>query len=236
MRFFMFALGLAWCALQAGNAQAANLTIMPLRVEIDAPASAGKITLSNDGDGPVNIQARVVRWFQVDGVDKYEATSDVVASPPFAQIQSANEYSLRVVRTSKAPVVAEERYRILIDQLPDVKSARAGVVSMAIRFSVPLTIVPVNAAPGKLAWRVARSGDQAAVTVSNSGGKTSRIFDLQILAGDRVVASRKGFVGYAPPGSAVRLPVGPVKGALPGTVTLKARTDGGDVNETVSLD
>jgi fimbrial chaperone protein len=42
------------------------------------------------------------------------------------------------VRVAKAPVSENEKYRVLVDQLPDPKGSKAGVVSVLVRHAIPL--------------------------------------------------------------------------------------------------
>ena len=85
-----------------------------------------------------------MRWSQVDGKELLEATDDVVASPPFATLASNTSYTVRIVRQSAAPVLKEENYRLLIDQLPDEQSSKKNVIGIAIRYSLPIFVRPAN--------------------------------------------------------------------------------------------
>src|SRR5689334_22558275 len=122
--------------LCSATAQAAALRVMPVLVEISAPGLASTLTLRNEDDGPLNVQIRIMRWSQKDGVEKLEPTTDVVASPTFTALEGNRDYTVRIVRTSKTPVMQEESYRALIDQIPDATARNASTVAFVLRYSI----------------------------------------------------------------------------------------------------
>ena len=65
---------------------AASLQVTPVMIEVAAPGAATTVKLRNDGATPLNAQIRVFRWSQVNGEDKLEPTTDVVASPPLTKL------------------------------------------------------------------------------------------------------------------------------------------------------
>ncbi len=216
-------------------AAASSLTVMPIKLDISSPQVASKLTLTNGDDEAVNIQVRVFRWSTVSGVEKLDPTPDVVASPPAAKVPAGGQYVLRVVRVSKAPVIGEERYRILIDEIPDPRKAKAGTVGFSLRFSVPVFFHNKDALDAKLSWSVKQTLRGLVVTGSNAGDITARISDLKILSGGRVVASKSGLVGYVQGGSTADFALGLVKGPLQGNVQIRAQSDRGAIDATVPI-
>src|SRR5437899_9338654 len=97
---------------------AASLQVAPVKVEVASPGAATTVKLRNEGTTPLNAQIRVFHWSQVNGEDKLEPTTDVVASPPLTRLLPKTDYTVRLVRVSKTPVGKEEAYRLFIDELP----------------------------------------------------------------------------------------------------------------------
>lgn len=147
MRGLVMAAALAAAPASAG---AASLQVAPVLVEVRAPGAASTVTLRNEGPRPINAQARVFRWRQLNGEDVLEPTEAVVASPPIVALASRVDYAVRVVRTSRQPVAAEEAYRLVIDELPDASRARSGTVSLVLRHSIPVFFMPENGGSPKL--------------------------------------------------------------------------------------
>ena len=132
----MFAALVAFAA--SAPASAGSLQVAPVLVDVAAPGAASTVTLRNEGTTPINAQIRVYRWSLVNGKEQLEPTDDVVASPPSVTLSPKGQYVTRIVRVSKQPVVGEESYRLLVDQLPDLSQQRNGAVNLLVRYSIPV--------------------------------------------------------------------------------------------------
>src|SRR5450432_2277642 len=119
-------------------APAAQLRVEPVLLEMNAPAAAGTLALRNDEDSEVTVQTRVLRWSQIAGKETLEPTTEVVASPPAVTLAPGADYIVRVVRVSKQPVIREESYRIIVDQLPRMRRQQTRAVDLLIRQSIPV--------------------------------------------------------------------------------------------------
>ncbi|MDQ8729441.1 molecular chaperone [Bradyrhizobium sp. LHD-71] len=216
--------------------EAASLRVAPTTLELLAPDSAATLTLRNDGDQPINVQIRVFRWTQNGGVDRLEPTTDVVASPPARSLAPNADYVIRVVRVNKQPVTAEEAYRVVADELPDPSRRRAGLVNLVLRHSVPVFFRKPDAKQPLVSWSVRRKGDTLDVTAQNAGQQRLRIADLRLKDSGQDVALREGLVGYVLGNATVQWSF-PARGAsLSGrTVTLSAKTDGGQIDATAAV-
>jgi fimbrial chaperone protein len=208
---------------------------MPVKLDMTVPQVADKIIVTNGDSEPVNLQIRVFKWTTVKGVDQLSPTSDVVASPPAARVAAKGQYVVRVVRVAKMPVSGEERYRLLVDQIPDPKKSRPGTVSFALRMSLPVFFRNTDAADAKVAWSVRQTLKGLVVGATNSGDRTLRVSDLLVLSAGRVVARKKGLVGYVQGRATAEFPLDAVKGTLKGTIRLKAQTDKGVVDATLPI-
>lgn len=124
--------------LTASGAGAAALRVSPITLDLKAAAAASTVRLWDDGLRPVNVQVRVFRWTKVNGKDRLDPTTDVVASPPITKLTPGTENLIRVVRVSKQPVKGTEAYRLLIDELPDAGKRLPGQVNVMIRHSIPV--------------------------------------------------------------------------------------------------
>lgn len=117
---------------------AADLRVAPVMVRVPAGSNTGTVRLWNDDSQPLNVQVRVFRWTVTNGQETLEPTRDVVASPPMATLAPGSENLIRVVRVSHRPVVGQERYRLIIDQLPKAGSGRTGTVNILVRHAIPV--------------------------------------------------------------------------------------------------
>jgi fimbrial chaperone protein len=223
-------------ALQFGataTAMASSFSATPMNVEIHAPGSTSTVTIKNDGDQALTTQIRVFRWSQVNGVEKLEPTTDVVASPPMGNVAAKSEQVIRLVRVSKKLVDAEESYRVFVDEVPDLARRKSGQVGIAVRYSIPAFIIPPAAASSQVSWALERAGDVTAIVATNTGGRRVKVSALTLKdSAGKAVSFGEGLNGYVLARSSMRwvIPGNAPKLSLNGPVTVTARGDDGPIN------
>lgn len=182
----------------ASAVRASTLEITPILIDVVANGgSASVITLKNRGSVPANVQVRIMRWRQVGGVDVLERADAVAASPPFAALAPKAGYAVRIVRTEKGPIVGEESYRLLIDELPAPRQPD-GSVTLAIRYSIPVFFRSPKASAGELTWSMLRQGDALSLVAMNHGERRVRISNLRLVDSTGAsISFGAGLAGYA---------------------------------------
>lgn len=236
MRSMLFSIGvMSLCMLFSGLAEAASLRVSPTNLDLVAPGAAGILTLTNEAKRPINVQIRVFRWTQSNGVEQLEPTNDVVVSPPSTSLAAEKDYAVRVLRVSKKPVAREESYRVVVDELPDPSRRRAGTVVLVVRYSIPVFFKQQDASPPKVAWGLARSKGSLTLTAHNTGDVRLRLADVQLTQGGKVLSARKGLIGYVLGGASMQWPIGPAKAISSGPVGLKAQSDSGSLSADVAI-
>lgn len=213
-------------------ALSASLRVAPVALDLRAPTAASTIRVRNDENRPLHVQVRVFRWSQRGGEDVYEATNDVVASPPITTLQPGGENLVRIVRTTQRPVQGEESYRIVVDELPDPARRQAGTVVLVVRHSIPVFFGPPDAAGAQPSWSVTPVRGGYRVTVSNAGGQRLKVSNLVLSENGRVLARQDGLVGYVL-GNAAASWLVPAAGAgspSGGTLTVSADSEAGRFN------
>ena len=231
----------AFSILVAGVAplRAAQLHVEPVLLELNAPAAAAVLTLRNDDDNDAAVQVRVVRWSQSDGNDTFEPATDVVASPPSVRLAPHADYVVRVVRTSRQPVIGEESYRVIVDQLPILRRQPTRAVEVLVRQSIPVFFRARDVTAPQVSWHVQRANNRMIVTGSNAGGEHLRIASLRLRAASGATISLgNGLAGYVL-GHATRswTIAGGSTGFDPhGSVSVIANSDKGPINAMVELD
>ena len=200
MKRLLPAAGLAGFALigAAGGwpAQAAQLHVRPVMIELTSPAAASKLVLTNRGRTPITAQVRLFRWIQKNGRDVLERTRMVVASPPLLKMQPGRDNIVRIVRLSKVPVQGEETYRLLVDEIPQKKPKGSGVV-FALRYSIPVFFRQPGATPPKVSWQAFSRKGRLILRASNAGQLHERIVGLKLaLPGGRTKTLYPGLAGY----------------------------------------
>ena len=228
-RTCMTAISLAMLAATTLPAKAASLQVAPVIVDVPAPGATGTITLRNEGLKPIDAQVRVFKWTQKDGREVLEPTRDVVASPPMVKLGSRSDYTVRIVRLSKAPVGGEEAYRLVVDELPDPARTRNGSVTVVLRHSVPVFFAPADGDRPRISWKTEVRGGQLLVSAENAGGRRIRFANMSVSDGSRQVSFGNGLIGYSLAGSTMTWSR-PAPRGFGGTIRVAADSDAGPVN------
>ncbi|ATX64548.1 fimbrial biogenesis chaperone [Roseinatronobacter bogoriensis] len=215
-------------------ARADGLRVSPVTLAVTAPGAATTLTLRNDGRDLKTVQARVFRWTEHNGRERMEVTNDVVVSPPMTQLRPGAEQTLRVVRTSTAPVRGEEAYRIYIDEVPDRTRLQAGQVAFVTRLRIPAFFTDPRATPPQVGFSLVRSGGTTFLEARNTGDVRLRLGNVRLTRGNNVIVRRDGLMGYALGNSTMRWPVGAASQIGNANVNLAASTSLGTLNAPVS--
>jgi fimbrial chaperone protein len=216
---------------------AASLQVTPVTLEIGAPGSTAVLNLRNSADRPLNAQARIFRWRQIDGKDELTPTDSVVVSPPVAEIGGNESYAIRVVRTDPTPVSEPESYRLLIDELPDAGAQRSGTINLVLRYSIPVFFTAPEGEDPKLFWSVRRTNGRLAVALRNDGDRHIRISALKLRdKSGGAVFFGPGLVGYALGRSSVEWTSPPAKRFGAGGAEVSAQSDLGEIHASASAE
>ncbi len=222
-------------AAMSCSVSAASLQVAPTTVEIPAGNSATTMNIKNTSAEPLRAQVRVFRWSMVNGDEKLEPATDVVASPPLASVPPNTDYTLRLVRLSKQPVTIEETYRVLIDEIPEPKAPTKGsVVNMAFRYSIPVFFLPAAEQQPDVKWTEERHNGKLYVSATNVGGRRLRLSELAFAEGKgKPVWQSKGLSGYVLARSSKSwvAPAALQKSVQPLLIT--AQSDSGPINAQV---
>lgn len=192
------------CGLALGAAalcsQAAGLQISPTGLTLPAKQRAGIFTLTNTGTQPLTAQVRVYRWDQ-DGTGKDVLTPSqaVVASPPMVKLAAGGSQQFRVIRAQPAGV-AEEAYRLVVDELPAPDKPQKGL-QFVLRYSVPLFLNQTENPETVLQWRAQSTSDgKVLLTAANTGTAHAQLSNIAVENGKSRHSLAGGLVGYVLPG------------------------------------
>jgi fimbrial chaperone protein len=211
----------------AVTATAGDFSVTPVRIFMAPRDRAVAITVTNEGDQEVVMQADLYSWRQKPGGDEDLAlTEDLILSPPILKLAPKSRQVLRLARLSPPPAGAQVTYRMIVREIPEARPAtKDPQVTIALAFSLPVFITPPGAKL-KLECNLQRT---AATTVNavckNSGTAYAqpREFVLTAAGGEKLAVRDTG--GYILP-------------EITRTFELKrdARIPGGKVSLQVALD
>ena len=199
---------LALCLLATSTAEATSLQVAPTSLQLEARQRAGELWLTNSGTSPVKLQVRVFRWVQQGGQEQLLPTDELMASPPMQELAAGQQQLVRVMRPTREPPAAQQYYRLIVDEVPDL-ATRAEGMQFVLRYSIPVFVQPAS---GKLApqlqARLVTLGDgRNGVEVANSGNSYAQIADLALGSAQRPRIVHPGLLGYVLPGQVMRWPI-----------------------------
>jgi fimbrial chaperone protein len=197
---------------------AGAFSVTPVRIYMAPKDRAVAITLTNEADTAVVLQAEVFAWSQkADGADELEATEDLILSPPIIKLAPRARQVVRLAMLAPREASRQMTYRLIVREVPEasVSAGERVQVPIALVLSMPVFLTP-PAAKRELACELARSG--AAKTLearcANQGSAYAQVREATLAQGDRALGRFEGGT-YILPGAKKTVPLGEAQ-ALPG--------------------
>ncbi len=218
MAIVIIAIASAYC----GSAFAGTFSVTPVRIYMSPKDRAVAITITNDGDEELVMQADLYDWKQKpDGQDDLKLTEDMFLSPPIIKMAPKSRQVVRLARLIPAQSANQITYRMIVREIPEAKAPREGVqVQLALAFSMPVFITPPGTKP-KLGCTVERvAANSVNAVCENTGNAYSHPVSLLLnnAAGEKIADNPSA--GYILPGikrsfsikrDGAAIPAGPAK-------------------------
>lgn len=187
-----------WAIAAAWPAHAGSFRVDPVNISIDEGKAATELRLTNMESKPVGIRVTALRWTQKDGEDVYEATDDVIASPPIFTVAAG---ATQLVRFGLRRRTAGAAYRIQIEEIPQAASPGTGI-RVALKIDLPMYLGSPKSTPASLSWSLRRTPDGTMVAEArNSGGTQAQVSDVRVLDAAAHPIARSSARGVVLPGS-----------------------------------
>ncbi len=229
-----------------------SIQLSPLRLVLADTALTTTLTVKNRGATPSLVQAELLSWSQKEGVDYFEPTRDILISPPIFNIGPNGEQILRVVTRRKPDVKNELTYRLFVREVQDKsKPAEKGSINVLLNISVPVFIQPSTLAPAvtkqPLVWSAESiNADQLRLKLTNNSTTHIQIKSFELKVGADVL-SMVDKMRYVLPNASAEWVLSNQNKDLAkslnanistntGVIQLNAKTDQGDLIETVTLE
>jgi fimbrial chaperone protein len=223
------ALGVLVSSVAAPAAYAGVFSVVPVRIYMTPRDRAVPITVVNEGDTPMVLQAEVSTWRQkADGSDEQVPSDDLILSPPIIKLAPKARQVVRLARVSPVDLGQQLTYRLVIREVPEATAQRdrAIQIPIALALSMPVFITP-PAAKRTVACEAAR-GPEASVQVScaNSGNAYAQVREVQVRRGIDVMGRLEGGF-YILPGARKALSVPSPQPVVAGPAQLHVSFDDG---------
>lgn len=219
------------------EAAASALSIAPIRVELSAAKRTAVLTLRNQEDSPVVVQARPAAWTQRDGEDQLAETHDLVVTPPIFTVPPRGQQVLRVALLRDPDPSRELDYRLVLSEVPSSTPTETTGLKVALRITLPVFVAARTAAAADLAWSHSWLPDGSLeIAAQNRGTAHLQILDFDVQGTASVAGGlHAGTAHYLLPGTLAHWQLHPGSSVKPDApVVLRGHSDAGDFTVTSS--
>ncbi len=208
---------------------AGPFSVNPVRIFMTPKDKAVAVTITNEGDDELVMQADLYLWKQKPGgEDELELTDDLLMSPPIIKLAGKSRQVVRLARLSPVKQAEQLTYRMIVREIPEALPNKGTLqLQIAIAFSLPVFITPPTARYHLDCSARKTAPDIVSATCENSGTAYAQLIDLTIADqnGDKFASRETG--GYILP-------------SIKRTFDMKSEDNkpisGGKANLTVRLD
>lgn len=209
-------------------ALAGVFSVTPVRINMSPRDRATAVTINNDGDEELVMQADIYAWSQKPGgEDELVLSEDLILSPPIIKLAPRSRQVVRLAMVRPPKSDRQIFYRLIVREIPEAKPADRNVqLQVALAFSLPVFITPPGVKRSLDCSASRTAPDTLQVTCDNVGATFVQLRDLAFTsaAGDKLASRESGV--YILPG-------------IKRTIDLKrtdSRIPGGKLKLAVTLD
>jgi fimbrial chaperone protein len=180
-------------ALAAAQAACAGVfSVTPVRIYMAPKDRAVAVTITNEADEPVALQADIYEWKQgPDGADDLAPSEDLIFAPPIIKLGPKARQVVRLARIQPPDASRQLTYRLIVRELPEANLSRGITVPVALALSMPVFITPPNA-KARTACEAAREQGTLAVYCANSGNAYAQVREVVVKQNGEPVARFEG--------------------------------------------
>jgi fimbrial chaperone protein len=165
----------------AGTAAASSISVAPIRVELSSGKRTAVLTVRNQDDSPVVVQARPAAWSQPQGEDQLDDTHDLVVTPPIFTIPGKGQQVVRIALLREPDAARELDYRLVLSEVPSSTAPETTGLRVALRITLPVFIAAQAHTGADVAWSHKwRSDGTLEIAAQNRGTAHLQILDFDV--------------------------------------------------------
>jgi fimbrial chaperone protein len=217
--------------LFSGVVQAGSFGVVPLRIDL-GKTRASSLTVTNT-DEEKTFEVRAVSWKQVNRVDSYTATNDLISAPTTFRLKKGASQVVRL-QLNRALDANEGAYRIFVDEVAPSKEIRKNALKTVLSMAIPLFVEPASGpiAKGQATMKASLAKDVVQIEMKNTGKANLKLREWTVssAAGELLKVPSAAYVlaGNSMTGSY------PLKIQADGPLTLTVVTDRGTFTSNIS--
>ena len=142
--------GLTFAALAVMAPTVVNagvFSVSPVRMYMVPKDRAIAVTITNEGEDALVMQADVYVWRQKPGgEDELSLTEDMILSPPILKLAPHSRQVVRLAMLRARPTIEQLTYRLIVREVPEAKPTEKNLqLQLALAFSLTVFITPPSA-------------------------------------------------------------------------------------------
>lgn len=174
---------------------AGAFSVTPVRLFFEPKDRAVAITLTNEGDDEIVLQADVFKWTQdAAGADQSEQTEDLIVSPPSLRLPPHSKQVVRLGMLVPRDKSRQMTYRLLVREIPEAERPKDATLQLpiALVLNMPVFITP-SGASRKLdcGWETGNNGEPG-LSCINAGSSYAQVRSAEIRRGGRLLRKNDG--------------------------------------------
>ena len=175
-------------------AQAGVFSVTPVRIYMGPRDRAVAVTITNEGDSELVLQADINSWSQnADGFDELVATEDLILAPPIIKLAPNARQVVRLALLKPADASQQLIYRLIMREVPEVAAVKSGIqVPIALALSMPVFITPPPAKREISCELVRKDPRTIDAACRNTGSAYAQVREATLLRGTVVQAKFEG--------------------------------------------
>jgi fimbrial chaperone protein len=184
------------------QATAGQFSVSPLRIQMTARDRATAITLTNEGDTELVMQADIYHWKQKpDGQDDLELSEDMILSPPILKLPPRSRQVVRLARLRPVLSGQQQTYRLIVREIPEAQVTEGTVkLQIAMAFSLPIFISPPGTKRELLCTTERGATDGIRALCENQGNAYAQPVHFVLKGKNGIQLATKEAGGYVLPG------------------------------------
>jgi fimbrial chaperone protein len=177
-----------WAAATAGV-----FSVTPVRLYMTPRDRAIAVTLTNEADTEVVLQADINTWTQKpDGTDELVLTEDLILAPPIIKLGPKARQVVRLALLKPADASRQLTYRMIIREVPEILPAPGIQVPIALALSMPVFVTP-PVAKRQVSCTVQRpEAKTVGLQCGNTGTAYAQIREAAVMRGEQALAKFEG--------------------------------------------
>lgn len=184
----LFGLLAPWAGAGAGV-----FSVTPVRLYMAPRDRAIAVTLTNEGDTEVVLQADINSWHQnADGSDVLVLTDDLILAPPIIKLAPKARQVVRLARLTPPDLSQQLTYRMVIREVPAALPAQGMQVPIALALSMPVFITPPGAKAEIQCTATRVDARSVSAHCSNTGNAYSQIREARLVRGEQTLVRFEG--------------------------------------------